>query len=206
MDKMVIVSYVPLLFGEGGEKIDISTSDKINEFASELMKHDYGQVDACLWAANTDGTISPVFVMPRAKEIAQHLSMWAEDQPQEWFEVCLLDKVDTYFIILWPDLEKSKERHIYNWMIKNQEIVIEKNTEFSFIVKPLYFRSGNRGTLDKVLELVKDMSDISIGFLDKEDFNMSDPLSTQIEPYYLDSFKLQFKHDQADAYCDSVLA
>jgi hypothetical protein len=200
--KMVIVSYVPLLYGAGGEKIDVST-DGLKKLTDNLSALDRcGQIKACLWSKED---YSPVFVMPHAKEVAGHLSMWAEGSPQEWFEVCILDKDDVYFIILWPNLEKSKDRHLYNWMIRNSEMILEDDVEMSFIFRPIYFRSKNRGMIDQVLGIIKDRKKINVGFVDQADVDMKHPLNTQAEPYYVGAFPLRFEHKQADAYCDSML-
>jgi hypothetical protein len=34
------------------------------------------------------GGVFPVFVMPQAHAVAEHLLAWAEDRPGDWFALC----------------------------------------------------------------------------------------------------------------------
>lgn len=206
-DIMMIVSYIPLLWGDGGEKIDLSVEENVHNLAAKLEEtdKDCGQPLACLWAGNKDGSLSPVLVLENGSLVAQHLEGWAEDDPGEWFELCILDKGDVYFVCLWPNLIKSKDRHICNCMIRYEEIIIEDNYDFHFLFRPIYFMSQNRGMLDQARGMLKNANEATLGFIDQKGFDMENPLQSKSEPYYVGPFPLRFEHELAEEYCDNIL-
>src|SRR5262249_8178535 len=105
---VVVVSYVPLLTGEPGRLLSVGDG----EFTRLMVEADRcpsGLADACLWMAEGGG-VFPVFVLPQAHAIAEHLLAWAEDRPGDWFVLCFAQRQGRYVAALFPNLPGSVER------------------------------------------------------------------------------------------------
>jgi hypothetical protein len=76
--KAVVISYVPLLVGEPGRLLSVG-DDEFQRLLAEADRCPSGLADACLWMAEGGG-VFPVFVLPQAHAIADHLLAWAEDR------------------------------------------------------------------------------------------------------------------------------
>ena len=191
--RMMVISYAPLLEGY--------TSNMEKEEAIEKLKNiNPGEIKNCLWA-DSDAGIYPVFTMDNAKKIKKHIEFWAEHNVQNWFDLCIIDKGERYFILLWPNLLKSKDRHLYNHMVVHEEIIIESEWEFLFAFCPLVFVSLDRGMLDKVKGLIRE--ETYLGFIDTCDMNVDDPIKTVVEPALIGPLKVHFRHELAEKYLDA---
>jgi hypothetical protein len=83
----IVLSYVPLLTGEPGRVLSVRNRE-FKRLMAEANRCPSGLADACLWMAE-DGSVFPLFVMPQAHVIADHLLAWGEDRPGDWFTQCL---------------------------------------------------------------------------------------------------------------------
>jgi hypothetical protein len=68
-----------------------------------------GLADACLWMAEGSGVL-PVFVLPHAHAVAEHLLAWAEGRPGDWFALCFAERESRYVAALFRNLPGSVER------------------------------------------------------------------------------------------------
>src|SRR5262245_3033889 len=69
--KAVVISYVPLLAGERGRGLSVG-DEEFKRLMAEADRCPSGLADACLWMAE-GGDVFPVFVLPHAHAIADHL-------------------------------------------------------------------------------------------------------------------------------------
>jgi hypothetical protein len=81
--KAVVVSYVPLLKGEPGRLLSVG-DEEFQRLMAEADRCPSDLAGACLWMAE-GGSVFPLFVMPQAHVIADHLLAWGEDRPGDWF-------------------------------------------------------------------------------------------------------------------------
>src|SRR5262245_48699565 len=106
--KVIVVSYVPLLTGEPGRVLSVGDKE-FRRLMAEADRCPSGLADACLWMADNGG-VFPVFVLPQADAIADHLLAWAEDRPGDWFALCYAERNSRYVAALVPNLVRSVER------------------------------------------------------------------------------------------------
>jgi hypothetical protein len=104
----VVVSYIPLLAGESGRVLSVGDKE-FTRLMAEADRCPSGLTDACLWMAEGSG-VFPVFVMPQAHAIADHLLAWAEDRPGDWFILCFAQRQGRYVAVLFPNLPGSVVR------------------------------------------------------------------------------------------------
>jgi hypothetical protein len=89
--QVILVSYVPLLMGEAGR------SDWDPKQVQEAMEEGpSGLADACVWLQDDEGRLGPCLLLPQADIIAEHLKLWAEGQPEEWFRLCAAEHGGLY--------------------------------------------------------------------------------------------------------------
>ena len=106
--KAVVVSYIPLLTGEPGRVLSVGDGE-FRRLIAEADRCPSGLADACLWLAEGGG-VFPVFVLPQAQAVVEHLLAWAENRPGDWFALCLAQRQGRYVAALFPNLVGSVER------------------------------------------------------------------------------------------------
>jgi hypothetical protein len=99
--KAVVVSYVLLLSGEPGRVLSVGDGE-FQRLMAEADRGPGGLADACLWMAKGGG-VFPVFVLPQAHAIAEHLLAWAENRPGDWFALCFAQRQGRYVAALFPN-------------------------------------------------------------------------------------------------------
>jgi hypothetical protein len=173
--KAVVVSYVPLLAGEPGRVLSVR-DDEFKRLMQEVDRCPTGLADACLWIADNGG-VFPVFVMPQAHAIADHLVAWAEDRPGEWFSVCFAQQQGRYVVTLFPRLAWSVERFEAAHFVHYGDL---SNAEgYELLCRPLAFISGPRHTFGRVKKLIADPC--CLGFMEPSDFDPATPASLHPE-------------------------
>ena len=173
--KAVVVSYVPLLAGEPGRVLSVR-DEEFKRLMGEADRCPSGLADACLWVADNGG-VFPVFVMPQAHAIADHLVAWAENQPGKWFALCFAARQDRYVVTLFPRLAWSVERFEAAHFIHHGDL---SNAEsYELLCRPLAFVSGPRHTFGRVKKLIADPC--CLGFLEPDDFDTATPMSLNLD-------------------------
>ena len=105
--KYIIISYFPLLEGRAGDNFD---QDRIDEVTNRLDKlSPFSNAEGCLWGLENDSP-HPIFIMKRGDEIYEHLILWGEGKPEDWFELHIAHWESRYAIGLIPKLDLSVER------------------------------------------------------------------------------------------------
>jgi hypothetical protein len=209
--KIVVVSYVPLLVDEDPLLVDEGRHDGTEELKRKLkvVKDLYEPPIACLWertCAYSEGKeenhISPIFVMKNAELVVNHLTMWSENEPVEWFELCVLEQQDYYGVVVWPNLQKSKERLIVAHLHKHGEI-IPKNATWNFVSIPLLFHSEGIGTIKEAKRYLANMEKTKIGFIDQDDFSSdsaSDIKEAMKKVHWCGPLKIRTAHEEAERF------
>jgi len=96
-------------------------------------------VAGILWAS-ADGRPSAILIMERAREIAEHLIAWSENEPQEWFDACFVEHAGKYAMALFPRVRRSIER----WRVATAlqtGIMPPEDVSVEVMFRPLAFSS-----------------------------------------------------------------
>ena len=173
--KAVVISYVPLLTGEPGRVLSFR-DEEFNRLIAEADRCPSGLAPACLWMADNGG-VFPVFVMPQAHAIADHLQGWAENRPGDWFMLCFAQRQGRYVAALFPNLPGSVERFEAAYFANHCEP--SKAAGYVLLFRPLAFVSGPRHTFGRVKKLIADPS--YLGFLNPSEFDPATPSSLDLD-------------------------
>jgi hypothetical protein len=173
--KAVVISYVPLLAGESGRVVSVG-EEEFTRLMAEADRCPSGLADGCLWVADNGG-VFPVFLMPQAHAIADHLLGWAENRPGDWFAVCFAQRQGRYVVTLFPRLAWSVERFEAAYFVRHGEL---SNAEgYELLCRPLAFVSGPNHTFGRVKKLIADPC--SLGLLEPDDFDTATPTSLNLD-------------------------
>jgi hypothetical protein len=142
---VIMVSYVPLLVGEAGRS-DLDPK----QVSSVLEECPSGQAQACIWLADEPGgPLFPCLLIDQAEAIAEHLKMWSEGEPGEWFELTVAERGELYGLALMPRLSKGIERFRLAYQLRCG-LPLPKDAHIQAIFKPLHFVSKPGHTYGKV--------------------------------------------------------
>ena len=172
---VVVVSYVPLLTGEPGRTVAVGDPG-ITALLRQADDCPSGHVEACLWLA--DGTdVMPIFMMEKAHAIADHLSEWAEGNPDEWFSLYFAERLGRYVATLFPNINRSITRFKVARIAFYEEVITAR--DYSVLFRPLCFVSGPKHVFGEVRDRLLDLS--SVGFVDSRDVDRHEPLNLDPE-------------------------
>lgn len=140
---IVLFSYFPLIMEkllelalEGAEPVAPERYQEVTDLLEECLE--LADATACLWML-VDGTPAPVLIVPHARRIHKDLMIWAEEEPEQWFTLELLEAQGAYALALFPNLEKSVERYKLGHLMHHEEIL--ENESYQLIFAPLRFVS-----------------------------------------------------------------
>jgi hypothetical protein len=170
-----ILSCVPLLTGEPGRLLSVG-DEEFTRLMAEADRCPSGQADACLWMAEGGG-VFPVFVLPQANAIADHLLAWAEDRPGDWFILSFAQRQGRYVAVLFPNLVRSVERFEAAYFANHGEP--SRAAGYELLFRPIAFVSGIRHTLKRVKKLIASSS--LVGFMEPSDFDPATPSSLNLD-------------------------
>jgi len=145
----------------------------------EVERCPSGLADACLWIADNGG-VFPVFVLPQAHAIAEHLVAWAEHRPGEWFSLCFAERGSRYVATLFPNIVRSVERFEAAHLVSLGDV--SNAEQYELIFRPVALVSPSRHTFGQVRGMIGNRS--LVGFLETADFDPARPL-----PLYLERIK-----------------
>ena len=112
---MLVLSYMPML-ASMASNFELN-SDSVDGFTSVVQSAAKLAVgDGCVWLTDDDGRILPIIILEEGDEIVEHLKVWSEGKPEEWFDFLAveLDGGDVE-LLLSPRIEKSVVRHGLNF-------------------------------------------------------------------------------------------
>jgi hypothetical protein len=173
--KAVVISYIPLLTGESGRVLSVG-DEEFRRLMAEADRCPSGQADACLWMAEGGG-VFPVFVLPQAQAVADHLLAWAENRPGDWFMLCFAQRQGRYVAVLFPNLPGSVERFEAAHFASHGEP--SRAAGYELLFRPIAFVSGVRHTFKKVKKLIASPS--MVGFMEPSDFDPAAPASLDLD-------------------------
>lgn len=162
----IVLSYIPLLCGAAGETVDVSKPDRVADLISYVNSLPDGCAEGCVWVLDKDGSPYPVLIMPSAKEIADHLVMWAEGSPSEWFDLHIRVRGEKYALALVPKIYKSVERFEIAYQLRNG-FPIPEDSHNTILFKPLHFCAGSSSTFHKVEKNIG--RKVQVGLIDPDD-------------------------------------
>jgi hypothetical protein len=185
---IVLISYVPLLVGDPMQLIPPERTAELMEGLDQLPS---GAAEACLWfkhnvKSDTDYEMRPVFLMKDADNIVEHLKMWAEGKPTEWFHFHLRQKNKRYAFALMPDFDRSISRHSIAFQMRTG-YPVPKNTRWTFVFRAIHFTSGPENMFLPDRQRLADPTEV--GFLD---ISKVDPLNLDESIQKLDDAEVKW--------------
>lgn len=200
--KYLFVSYWPLY----GTQSDRQTAPSDPQELIEHLKADFpdGKVEGCtwmFWPPGQQGVLTPVFIVPDAHRIADHLVAWSENDPSQWFELNVVNHQGGYAVLLMPEVEKSVKRWKARQHADDDEDIAEAT--FYAVFRPLRFFNTAPSHLwpDIYASLPRSMM---LGFLDAKDACWDDPRSTDCERIrFVGPFR-RGDNSKLGAYADEV--
>jgi hypothetical protein len=168
--QVMLVSYVPLLMGEAGRS-DLDPKE-VSKLVDEAPS---GTALACVWLKdNEDAGVHPCFIMDDAQNIAEHLKLWAEGEPDKWFVLTAAEHGGLYGLALMPRFDKGIERFRIAYQLRNG-LPIPKDASVTLLFKPLHFLSKPGHMFEKVkLQLG---NRIKLSLIDNSMVDTSNPAS-----------------------------
>lgn len=158
----ILVSYIPLLYSEPGIN---QSKEQIEKMKEALQESDLGNAKGAVWSRE-NGEAVLTLVIDKAAEIVNHLNMWSEGKPEEWFTFQVVQNEGGYGISIMPELEKSFERfRIQNGLSTNFDA---KQVQIFF--RPLVFLSKATKAYDMAKSDIKDK--IRVYLIDSELVNI----------------------------------
>jgi len=165
--RFIVISYVPLLAGDAGVTLDPDDAPAIVQFMDSLPD---GCADGCIWFMD-DGVPCPVFVMPGAREIADHLAAWSEGSPADWFDLHVKSRGEKYAVVLMPRIQKSVDRFGIAYHLRTG-YPVPHDASYSILFKPLRFSTGSSLAFRGVRKLIGRTS--LLGLIDPADLHPTD--------------------------------
>lgn len=129
----LIVSYVPLLMAEPGR-----TDFDPKEIGPMVDQAD-GTAKACVWLQDDEHGPTACLLYENAQDIAEHLKLWSENEPEKWFQLVLAEHERLYGLALVPNLTKGVERFKMAYQLRHGYPL--PPADFEMIFKPLNFTS-----------------------------------------------------------------
>ena len=160
-EKMVVLSYAPLF--ELGEQL---TSNSESEIQSRFNNAVSGEANGCLWLLDDDNTPVALLSYDKAKEIADHVKVWADGEIMDRLHLYCFRHENLYIISLFPDLDAAIGRVVDNATKLGMNIDRDA-TEFVLIFDPLKFISGDGG-FNRLLESGVPADKIKVGLISTE--------------------------------------
>lgn len=165
---VVLISYFPLFspwleYDYAGREYSV---DDLESIINKMDENNSGVVHGCMWVYDENGP-QPIMIVDRAKELADHLIQWAEQEPSEWFEIAVNSKDDKYAIVLMPNIQRSINRWKFAHFARHGEDVDYK---FNVLFDPIHFVSSQSHTFfSKVKSEFESKDKSDLYFLDAKD-------------------------------------
>lgn len=167
--KVVVLSYVPLMTGEAGRSdLDI---DEITEAFEQCPD---GTADGCVWLQDNDGTTYPCLLYDGAEQLAEHLKLWAENEPGEWFQLVIAEYGGRYGMALIPKFDKGIERFRIAYQLRNG-FPLPENLKYEFIFRPLHFMSRFDHVFSKIKSNIA--NGVKVALMQASEYKDDDPSS-----------------------------
>jgi len=172
--KKMLISYFPLVNVDNltpGETVDANDLDAMSDIYDRISSEHSGRAKGVIWLhypldEETDvESAVPMSIMDRAKEIADHLTKWSEDQIAKRFDLYFDDRPEGYAIALIPNIDESIRRWKLARLIYHEDAV--DDNDFQVIFSPLSVICPKGDTYNKIKGFVKNPT--QIGFVDTKD-------------------------------------
>lgn len=125
--EMIIIGYHPLLYSTPSTYYGQDAIEAVKKL-SELEEVMFTGI---LWASE-DGVIKPIIICNKAKAVIDHLMMYSEGSPSNWFKIFYGKVNDSFVLTLMPDVNKLVERYT-----KNSGIESVEKYQLNYVFKPI---------------------------------------------------------------------
>jgi hypothetical protein len=169
----VLFSYVPLF--------DYKKAYKNPAKAMEIVaKAKSPNVAATIWAIENEQA-SPILVMDNAKELANHMTEWSDNKPEDWFKLIYGDDGKNFYqICIMADMDKSKVRYNIKALHARTQPL---GDNFTVITKPITFTSKSiTQHYNDLYKNLQSQTKVKICFYEKKDMKTSTDINKMLNP------------------------
>lgn len=164
----VIISYVPCLLGNPTQTVDIGKTFHLEQVQEMFQRGtDLSVAVGCAWGIDSGAPV-PMLVLDHGDAIYEHLMIWSEGKPEEWFDLIIHFEQGVYAVVLMPNLERSTKRseRVHGKLPKKVQILFAPlhfvalpGSETGTTMKPMIRGKTKFGIIDRA-RLAEDMSNI----------------------------------------------
>jgi hypothetical protein len=168
-----LFSYVPLF--------DYKKAYKNPAKAMEIVaKAKSPNVAATIWAIENEQA-SPILVMDNAKKLANHMTEWSDNKPEDWFKLIYGDDGKNFHqICIMADMNKSKVRYNIKAL---QERTQPLGDNFTIITKPITFTSQSiTQHYNFTYQNLQNQEKVKLCFYEEKDLKASDDINKMLNP------------------------
>ena len=170
----ILISYFPFLEGTAGHQCSTDDIEQIDQILDGCKIPIINGIAWVYYPFDKQETVIPVLVVDRAKELADHLVLWAENEIERRFDLFIDDRPEGYVLALMPNIDESIKRYKLARFAIYEEIVQDNNFQVLFGILGTICKNGTYKTIkDKLLkktyvgfvgpdDLDKDQDSISI--------------------------------------------
>lgn len=156
---IVVIGYTPLFINEF--KIDFDSGIKSDLFR-KWQEFDNPSPLGVLWSYNNDNILTALLIIDKAKKVFDHLTLWCENNVEEWFTYHFKKFETGYCICVHPNIKKSIDRLKENSFLKYGAIV--DTSEVLMVYRPLACIGTSLKTIDSIKNF--DPTKMKIGLID----------------------------------------
>jgi hypothetical protein len=171
-DMVILISYFPFIckYASLFRPSDTNpTEDKLKEMARLVCDStEHALAAGCMWVGDDIDGVAPVFIIDRAKEIHNDLTLWSANNHSKWFTLdwCVHDS--RYVIAIMPIIEQTVNRFRLRHLIEHEELL--QDPKVSVLFQPLRFLSAKPSELFN--KWSPNASSVKIGLIDPSDVNV----------------------------------
>ena len=149
----ILISYFPFLEGIAGHQY---STDDIKQIDRILDNSKVPIINGIAWVYypfDKQETVIPVLVVDRAKELADHLVLWAENEIERRFDLFIDDRPEGYVLALMPNINESVKRYKLARLMMYEEIIQDNDFQVLFGVLGTICKNGTyKAIKDKLLK------------------------------------------------------
>jgi hypothetical protein len=145
----VLVSYVPLFYGQPGTILE--KDGEVEKTLKDAFDQEVGHSKGAAWSLEEDGSSAVTLILDKATEISKHLMAWSENKPSDWFTFQIVKNDGGYAIAIMPEMEKSMVRFKSTYKVADEEA-----KSVRIIFRPLTFSSESVSALNGAEPNIKD--------------------------------------------------
>jgi hypothetical protein len=207
---VALFSYFPLFNYNGlepGSEL-AAEPDRLADLIETMLSAYDGHPVGIVWGLDTEDNIyTPIIIIPRAKELVDHMKEWSESKVGERFRV-ILSRLERggYGLMVAPILHCSINRWISARFLYQEQLFPKDDHRFMVLFRPILATSESCEAFSHAEPHLGDS--IRIGLCDANGFDRDKCLSGEGvgEVHWLDDLRLSRGGEKDKAFVDAMAA